>query len=93
MSDNYTFLTVAGNMDQCPYFNDILFIFEAFDLYLNRIGDLFFIVYKDFFADDLRSKKPFIFVGELIFREKRRALRKFIQNCIQKRIEVKIFKS
>ena len=84
MTDNYAFLTVAGNMDQRPYFNNVFLIFELFDLDLNRIRDLFFIVYKYFFANHFRSKKTFIFISKLIFREIRRGLRKLCKNCIQK---------
>ena len=53
MSYNYSFLTVARNMNECPYFNYIFFIFKAFNFYFNRIGDLFFIIDKNFFADYL----------------------------------------
>src|ERR1035437_5950106 len=73
---DYAFLTVARNMNQCPYFNNLFFILKFFDLYLNRIGDFFFIVYQDLLTNDLRGKKLFIFIGQLILREISRALRK-----------------
>ena len=50
MSDNYSFLAVAGNMNKCPYFYYILFLFKAFNLYFNGIRDLFLIIYKNFFT-------------------------------------------
>ena len=79
MSDNNPFLAVAGNMYQRPDPDNILFIFKALNLYLNGIGDLFLLIYKYFFPNYLRSKKPFIFICELIFRKIRRTLRKLAQ--------------
>src|SRR5664280_156292 len=92
MSDYYSFLAVTCDMNQGPYLKNVLLIIKAFDLYLNRIGDLFFIIDKDFFPNDLRGKKTFIFIGQLIFWEIRRALRQLRQNRIKQRIEVKVFK-
>ena len=89
MADYYTFLTVSCNMNERPDSDNVLFFCKTFNLNLNRIRYLFFIIKEDLFANYLRCKKPFIFISKLIFRENMARFRKFVENCIQKRIEIK----